>query len=124
MLESRAAVQVGDRAIELWTLPVPDLDDDEALLRVEGSGMCGSDWRQYQGNLVPCYPVINGHEIVGRIERVGAVAATRMGVRPGDRVAVETAKACGTCGGCLNGKRCEDPMHYGYTSVEDGSGLN
>jgi threonine dehydrogenase-like Zn-dependent dehydrogenase len=124
-MDTRAAVQVGDRAIELWTLPVPDqLGDDEALLAVEGSGMCGSDWRQYLGTLVPCYPVINGHEIVGRIERIGRAAAARMGVDVGDRVAVETAKRCGTCSGCRNGARCEHPMHYGYTSVDDGTGLN
>lgn len=124
-MESRAAVQVGDRAIELWTMPVPEvLGDDEALLAVEGSGMCGSDWRQYKGELLPCYPVINGHEIVGRIARIGQLASARTGVGVGDRVAVETAKRCGTCGGCRRGKRCEEPMHYGYTSVEDGSGLN
>ena len=124
-MESRAAVQVGVRAIEQWTLPVPEVvGDDEALLRVEGSGMCGSDWRQYKGELVPCYPVVNGHEIVGRIERLGSTFARRTGVRGGDRVAVETAKACGTCPGCRNGKRCDEPMHYGYTPIEDGSGLN
>jgi D-arabinose 1-dehydrogenase-like Zn-dependent alcohol dehydrogenase len=46
-MEARAAVQVGNRKIEMWTLPVPGhLGDGEALLEVEGSGMCGSDWRR------------------------------------------------------------------------------
>ena len=58
------------------TLPVPDqFGDDEALLQIEGSGMCGSDWDQYRGELIPCYPVIDGHEIVGRIAKIGPVAS-------------------------------------------------
>jgi threonine dehydrogenase-like Zn-dependent dehydrogenase len=118
---------VGDRAIELWTLPVPDqLAEDEALLAVEGSGMCGSDWKQYEGKLMPCYPVIDGHEIVGRIERVGAVAERRLGVTVGDRIALEGTLACGDCEPCRDGQwvHCANRMVYGLTSTTDGSGLN
>jgi threonine dehydrogenase-like Zn-dependent dehydrogenase len=126
-MEARAAVQVGDREIELWTLPVPDeLGADEALLQIEGSGMCGSDWDQYRGELIPCYPVIDGHEIVGRIAKIGPVASARMGVGEGDRVAVEGWRACGTCIQCQSGlwKHCPDGMVYGLTSVDDKPGLN
>jgi D-arabinose 1-dehydrogenase-like Zn-dependent alcohol dehydrogenase len=70
---------VGTSEIEMWTLPVPELlGDDEALLEVEGSGMCGSDWKQYNGTLISCYPVIDGHEVVGRIARIGPVASVRL----------------------------------------------
>ena len=126
-MEARAAVQVADRTIETWTLPVPDqLGEDEALLAVEGSGMCGSDWKQYQGKLIPCYPVIDGHEIVGRIARIGAKAEARLGVSVGDRVAIEGTRPCGECVPCLNDrwKHCDQRIVYGLTSVKDGAGLN
>jgi threonine dehydrogenase-like Zn-dependent dehydrogenase len=126
-MEARAAVQVGDRQIETWTLPVPEhLDDDEALLAVEGSGMCGSDWKQYQGKLIPCYPVIDGHEVVGRIAKIGPTAQARLGLEVGDRIALEGTRPCGDCVPCLNGrwKHCDRRIVYGLTSVEDGSGLN
>jgi threonine dehydrogenase-like Zn-dependent dehydrogenase len=126
-MEARAAVQVADRTIETWSLPVPDrLGDDEALLAVEGSGMCGSDWKQYLGRLIPCYPVIDGHEIVGRIARIGPVAAGRLGVSVGDRIALEGTRPCGECISCRTGrwKHCERGTVYGLTSVTDGSGLN
>jgi threonine dehydrogenase-like Zn-dependent dehydrogenase len=126
-MESKAAVQVGDRAIEMWSIPVPDhLGDDEALLRVEGSGMCGSDWEQYQGNLLPHYPVIDGHEVVGRIERIGPVAGERLKLAPGDRVALEGWLSCGHCIPCLTGrfKFCENGQVYGLTPTTVGCGLN
>ena len=69
-----AAVQTGERRIEVQTLPRPDhVGDDEALLAVEANGMCGTDWEQYKGRLsghAP-YPLIPGHEIVGRIAAIG-----------------------------------------------------
>jgi NADPH:quinone reductase-like Zn-dependent oxidoreductase len=90
-MKARAAVQVGDRTIDLVP-PDPDrLGDDEALLAIEGSGVCGSDWKQYQGKLVPCYPVIDGHEVVGRI---GPAARDRLGLSVGDRIALEGTRPC------------------------------
>ena len=126
-MEARAAVQVGDRKIETWTLPVPDhLGEDEALLAIEGSGMCGSDWKQYNGKLIPCYPVIDGHEVVGRIARIGVRAQARLGLGVGDRLALEGTRPCGECVPCLSErwKHCDNRIVYGLTSVEDGSGLN
>ena len=128
-MDARAAVQVGDRQIEMWTLPVPDeVGADEALLAVEGNGMCGSDWDQYLGEIGQQfrYPVIDGHETVGRIVRIGPVAAARLGVRVGDRVALESTRSCGSCVPCLNGNwlHCENRLIYGLTSVNDAPGLN
>ena len=56
--------------------------------------MCGTDYEQYIGamdqtGLVASYPIIPGHEMVGRIERIGRAAEERWGVSLGDRVAVE-----------------------------------
>jgi threonine dehydrogenase-like Zn-dependent dehydrogenase len=128
-MKALAAVQTGDRLIEMMTLPVPDeLDDDEALLAVEGNGMCGSDWDQYVGLIGQAarYPVIDGHETVGRIARIGPRAAARLGVKEGDRVALESTRPCGACPPCLSGRwlYCDNRLIYGLTSLTDPPGLN
>jgi threonine dehydrogenase-like Zn-dependent dehydrogenase len=128
-LKALAAVQTGERRIEMMTLPVPDeVGDDEALLAIEGNGMCGSDWDQYLGMIGQAtrYPVIDGHETVGRIARIGARAAERMGVDEGDRVALESTRPCGACPPCTSGRwlYCDNRLIYGLTSLHDDPGLN
>jgi threonine dehydrogenase-like Zn-dependent dehydrogenase len=128
-LKALAAVQTGDRRIEMMTVPVPDdVGEDEALLEIEGNGMCGSDWDQYLGMIGQAarYPVIDGHETVGRIAHVGARAAERMGVKEGDRVALESTRPCGACPPCLSGRwlYCDNRLIYGLTSLHDAPGLN
>jgi hypothetical protein len=49
-VEARAAVLVAERTLEIQTFTVPDvLGDGEALLKIEGTGTCGSDVEQYHG---------------------------------------------------------------------------
>ncbi|HUF53622.1 MAG TPA: zinc-binding dehydrogenase [Dehalococcoidia bacterium] len=86
---SRAVVQTAPRTLEMRELPLPDIGDDDALLRIEACGICGSDYEQYEGVLPVRFPVVPGHEPVGRIERIGPQAAERWGVAEGDRVCVE-----------------------------------
>ena len=78
---SRAIVQTGPRQLELRELPVPEIDDDSALLRVEACGICGSDAEQYTGTLPVRYPLVPGHEPLGVIEAIGDVAAQALGRR-------------------------------------------
>jgi threonine dehydrogenase-like Zn-dependent dehydrogenase len=97
VVTARAAVQTGLRSIQLWELPVPDgVGVDEGLLQVEGCGLCGSDYEQYVGAFAGIdrpleFPLIPGHEFVGRVARVGEQAAALWGIEVGDRVAVEPA---------------------------------
>jgi threonine dehydrogenase-like Zn-dependent dehydrogenase len=88
---------------------------------VEANGMCGTDWEQYKGSLARTvsFPVIPGHEIVGRIERIGELAAARWGLADGDRVAVESTVPCGKCPNCLAGRWlfCDNRVIYGLTTV-------
>lgn len=92
-----AAVTVGVGRTELRELPVPDGTSDSALLRVEAAGMCGSDVGSYRSD--PAERVM-GHENVGRLFRVGELAAARWGVRDGDRVLLEEYLPCGHCRFC------------------------
>jgi threonine dehydrogenase-like Zn-dependent dehydrogenase len=101
---ARAIVQTGPRQLELRELPIPDIDADSALLRIEACGICGSDVEQYTGTLPVRLPLIPGHEPLGIIERIGERAAQRWGVGVGDRVAVETLIPCGHCRACIEGR--------------------
>jgi D-arabinose 1-dehydrogenase-like Zn-dependent alcohol dehydrogenase len=86
---SRAAVAVRPKTTELREFALPELPEDAGLLRVEATGICGSDWGMYL-NEKPG-PRILGHEMVGIVEAVGPAAAARWGVVPGDRIASSAA---------------------------------
>ena len=101
---TRAIVQTGARQLELRELPIPEIDDDSGLLRVEACGICGSDVEQYAGLLPVRFPLIPGHEPLGIIEAIGDRAAKRWGVNVGDRVAVEVLIPCGHCQQCIAGR--------------------
>ena len=90
-------------------LPLPEVGDDDALLRVEACGLCGTDHELFTGELFPGYAFVPGHETIGVIERIGPAAAARWEVREGDRVAVEVYQSCRECGACRAGdtRRCE-----------------
>jgi threonine dehydrogenase-like Zn-dependent dehydrogenase len=87
----RAAVFLGDDTCEVREFAVPDPPPGGAVLRVEAVGLCGSDVAQFHGiHMVPgacTFPVVPGHEIVGRVAKLAADAD--LGVREGDRVAVD-----------------------------------
>ena len=100
-------------------LPVPD-DPPEggAILRVEAVGMCHSDVDNLNGIVhTPWggeFPTIPGHEVVGRIDRIGKTASRALGAVEGDRVAVR------------HGRMNDDNRVriYGHDySVHEGSGL-
>ncbi len=120
-----AMVQTAPRRLEARELPLPDIDDESALLRIEACGICGSDYEQYEGVLRTPMPVIPGHEPLGRIERIGDAAARRWGVDVGDRVAVETMLSCRFCAPCLAGRYhlCERRRIYSYIPLADPPGL-
>jgi alcohol dehydrogenase len=118
-----ALVLVAPRDLAARELPLPAIGDDDALLRVEACGLCGTDHEQFTGELFGGFPFVPGHESVGIIERIGRAAAARWSVHEGDRVAVEVFQSCRRCDACRAGahQRCE--RHgladmYGYVSVD------
>jgi len=120
-----AMVQTGVRTLEPRDLPIPDIDDESALLRIEACGICGSDYEQFEGLLRTPMPVVPGHEPLGVIERIGDAAARRWGVDVGDRVAVETMLSCRFCPACLAGRYhlCRDRRIYSYIPLSEEPGL-
>jgi 2-desacetyl-2-hydroxyethyl bacteriochlorophyllide A dehydrogenase len=114
--------------LEVRELPLPEIGSEDGLLRIEACGICGSDYEQYEGALPVRFPVIPGHEPVGRIAEIGDEAARRWRVKKGDRVCVETLIPCGFCANCVRGayRLCNGYRRfnaYGYLSTDLAPGL-
>jgi len=122
---SLAMVQTAPRTLEAQSLPIPEIDDDSALMRVEACGICGSDYEQYEGVIRAPMPAVPGHEPLGIVEAIGDRAAKRWGVDVGDRIAVETMLSCRFCDNCLGGRYhlCNDRRIYSYIPLSDAPGL-
>jgi L-iditol 2-dehydrogenase len=97
-----AAVLRSPRSLTVGPSPTPEIGPDDVLVRVEMAGLCGTDYRIWSGDRPVRYPLILGHEFVGRIEAVGA-AVPRL--RLGQRVVAEPNYSCGRCPLCLEGNR-------------------
>jgi D-arabinose 1-dehydrogenase-like Zn-dependent alcohol dehydrogenase len=93
----------------------PQPAPDGAVIRVEATGLCRSDWHGWVGHDPDiALPHVPGHEFAGTVEAVGAdVARWRLG----DRVTVPFVCACGACPRCLAGDQqvCDDQWQPGFT---------
>lgn len=103
---ANAAVLTASRTIEMRDFPVPDPVDGGAVVQVEGTGICGSDWAPYVMGPVRDggEPVILGHEIVGTVTKISGEGAARWGLAEGDRIVVEETIPCGHCELCRTGR--------------------
>ena len=118
MVKSKAMVLKGPGQLEMEEFPLPQVDEDDGILKLELIGVCGSDPGIYKGKTRGAprpYPIILGHEIVGRIEKMGKAAKRHHNVKEGDRVIIEYAFGCGNCQSCLSGNYilCEKKYSYG-----------
>ncbi len=125
---ARALVLDAPRSLSARDLAVPEIGDDDGLLRVEACGLCGTDHEQYTGELFPGFAFVPGHEAVGVIEAIGPAAAARWGARVGDRVAVEVFLSCRECAPCRAGEYRRCVRHgladmYGMIPVDRAPGL-
>jgi threonine dehydrogenase-like Zn-dependent dehydrogenase len=94
--------------------PEPELiDAEDAIVRVQATGVCGSDLHIYHGRVQIEAGFTIGHEYVGTVEAVGD-AVTRVAV--GDRVLGCFQTACGTCYFCRKGlyHRCLSSRTFGH----------
>lgn len=99
-------------------LPVPEIGDDEVLLKVHCTAICGTDlhileWDAWSQKRIKA-PVTLGHETAGEIVAVGKNVRDR---KVGDRVSCESHIPCGTCWFCKNGMPhiCKDVKLFGCT---------
>lgn len=111
----RAAVydEVGG-PVRVRELPDPVCPDDGAVIAVDATGVCRSDWHAWRGHDPVALPHVPGHEFAGTVVQVG-VAVRR--VRVGARVTVPFVCGCGRCRWCLAGDSqvCPDQRQPGFT---------
>jgi L-iditol 2-dehydrogenase len=94
----RAAVYHNNKDVRIEKMPIPEIDDDELLVRVEASGICGSDVMEWYR--IKKAPLVLGHEIAGVVTKVGKKVER---YKKRDRVFVSHHVPCMTCKYCLNG---------------------
>jgi len=95
--------------------PVPEPGPGEMLIEVSACGVCRTDLHVMDGEVAAHYPIVPGHEIVGRVLALGRDVS---GFAPGQRVGVPwLGKTCGTCAYCLAGREnlCDAPEFTGAT---------
>ena len=97
----RRIAPVEEKPLELVELPIPEPGDRQILVKVLACGVCHTELDEIEGRLRPKLPIILGHEIVGRVEKLGS-GVTKF--KPGDRVGIAWINsACGSCRFCREG---------------------
>lgn len=99
----------GKKSLESVLMPIPAPAPDHLLIKVSVCGICHTEIDEIEGRLVPPkYPIVPGHEIVGRVHAVGSQVRK---YKPGDRVGVAWIhSSCGRCSFCARGDEnlCDD----------------
>ncbi len=131
-MKGKAAVftEIG-KPLEIREYPVPEVEPDALLVQVTLANICGSDLHFLKGlgpGVKGGIPQILGHEMVGRVYKLGANFKTdSLGrlLKEGDRIAYAYFVPCGTCWACLSGMpgcpnryrhwlgvSCEEPPYF------------
>lgn len=105
------------RGVKWIDVPEPKMGEDEVLVKIEKTSICGTDvhiyeWDAWSQSRVPV-PCIIGHEFAGKIERLGKNVK---GLKVGQRVSAEGHLTCGRCYQCQTGRRvlCPNTVGIGY----------
>ena len=125
----RAAVMTAPGKIRAEEFPYPKIPPNAALVKMEMSGICGTDKHMFRGETThpsgqeTSFPIIPGHENVGVIKELGADATDLevdgREIRVGDRVVPVCDIACGKCYICRSSfgfaTSCVNNVAYGST---------
>lgn len=94
----------------------PSPGQDDTLVRVTYSGVCGTDLKIYQGGIPVDYPRIMGHEMIGEVVAAGCDQRVVLG----SRVIIDPAIYCGKCYHCRIGQQHLCPTGYVLGRDRDG----
>lgn len=111
----KAAIFHGPEQISLQEVAMPEITENEVLVRIRVSAVCGTDVRIYDGKKtkgIRAHSIL-GHETVGVVDRVGSAVN---GFAKGDRVGIMPVIPCRKCHYCLNGREnaCANRQAIGY----------
>lgn len=98
-MKMKVAVYYNNHDVRIEERGVPAIGPDELLLRIESSGLCGSDVMEWYRAAKA--PLVLGHELTGVVEQTGGTVTK---YRAGDRVYVTHHVPCNTCRPCLMGQ--------------------
>jgi len=114
VLKNISRIHGNSRPLEAADLPVPEPGEGQLLIRVSACGVCHTELDEIEGRTPPPrFPVIPGHQVVGRVAAIGKNVRTR---QPGERIGVGWIySACGCCRFCREGNEnlCRDFMATG-----------
>lgn len=121
------AATLSPNTIEFRDFSRPEVGPGDMLIDILSIGICGSDKHMYTGTAKLNFPVVPGHELVGKIVALGDDVAQHSNVvggplSLGDRVAVTpSTQGCGRCWFCQHvphkATLCPNRMVYGFTPV-------
>jgi L-iditol 2-dehydrogenase len=117
----KQSVMTSPGVIEIRDVPTPVPGPKEVLLQIKRIGVCGSDIHVWHGKhaLTP-YPVVQGHEVSGVIEKVGSSVH---GFSVGEAVTFQPQVTCGVCYPCRHGAYhiCDNLKVMGFQTTGAGS---
>lgn len=117
----KTAVMLGIGEMGFEERDIPQVKDDEVLVKLEYVGICGSDLHYYETGAIGDYvvepPFVLGHESGGTVVEVGKNITH---LKAGDRVALEPGKTCGHCEFCKTGRYnlCPDVVFFATPPVD------
>ncbi len=101
---AKVAMLTGTKTIEVKEYAIPELQDDDILVKVEGCGVCGTDVHEWKGDPFGIVPVTLGHEGTGEIIALGKNVkfdTSGQPIKVGDKI-VTSVISCGECQICRN----------------------
>lgn len=117
----RAILLEDKNRFKLVEVSVPEIEENEVLIKVDSCGLCGTDVEIYDGIIPVEFPVIIGHEFAGIVERTGKKVKK---FKEGDPVTANPATGCGECEYCQKGQEnlcAAFPRYPGFRSDASGA---
>lgn len=110
-------VMTNPKEITFNEVPIPEITEDQVLVKIMKIGVCGSDIHVYHGkHPFTSYPVTQGHEVSGEIVKLGENVE---GFTVGQKVTIQPQVVCGKCYPCRHGKYnlCEELKVMGFQTT-------
>lgn len=122
---AKVGMMTAKERIEIKEFNIPEISDDEMLVKVEGCGICGTDVHEYKNDPFELIPVVLGHEGTGEIIKIGKNVkrdSAGKSLKVGDKI-VTCIIPCGECPTCLQHPErtnlCENQGIYGLISDDN-----